>query len=159
MWWKKRKLEKKAAYEEATSLWHDFTVALIDTHNPYFTERCTEISRRIIALGKVFGAVHWKDVPLTIVPSHYEITYARGGIKFPRVRWNRVNEVQCALNKMRASVFIDTPTTIRDFEMFTADMNEDTINAMNMIQLEGTGEHDFSNVHVNRTDTGRHHIA
>lgn len=157
---RKRKAQLKVAYEEATSLWHDYAIALHDTDNISFTERCTNISHRIITMGKVFGPVHWKDVPLSVVVTHYEATYGRGNVDFPRVDWRRVNEVQRALLDLHASILTPTPTTITDYELITAagDTRGDYTAVMEIIRLEGLDD-DHHNVHDDMRNTGRHHIA
>lgn len=159
MKWKK-KAQLKAAYEEASALWHDYAIALHDTNSITFTERCVNISHRIIALGKVFGAVHWRDVPISVIVTHYESTYGRGNIKFPRVDWGRVNEVQRALQNLNASILTPSPTTITDFELISAadDSRGDYTAVMEIIRLEGFDDAD-ANVHDDLGNTGRHHIA
>ena len=156
---RKRKQQLKVAYEEAASLWHDYTIALHDTHNVSFTERCTNLSHRIIAMGKIFGPVHWSDVPLSIVVTHYEATYGRGNIRFPRVNWRRVNEVQRALIDLQASIITPSPLTITDYELIAnTDTRGDYTAVMDVIQLEGTYDAN-DNVHNDLGNSGRHHIA
>lgn len=153
---RKRKQQLKVAYEEATALWHDYAIALHDAHNISFTERCTNISHRIITMGKVFGSVHWHDVPLTIVVTHYESTYGRGNVGFPAVNWGRVNEVQRAISELSISVISPSPLTITDYELTVGiDSSHDTAS---MIVLEGVPDVDYD-AYDDMGNTGRHHIA
>lgn len=156
---KNKKLQAQVAYEEATSLWHDYAIALCDVENIEFTERCTRLSHRIIVMAKAFGPVHWRDIPLNILVTHYEATYGRGNIGFPKVDWNQVNIVARAVQDLRTPVFVPKPTTVADYELITAarDSDQDYADMMNTISLEYHNDVDDATRHLGTT--GRHHIA
>lgn len=155
-----KKQQLKVVYEEATSLWHDYAIALHDMQHEFMTERCMNLSHRIIALGQAFGAVHWKDVPLSIVVTHYESTYVRGNINFPAINWRRVNEVRRAIMDLNVPVVTHSPLTVTDYELLTTAPNPrgDFTAVMDVIQLEGTYD-DTLDVRNDHSNTGRHHIA
>lgn len=131
------KRAQKVIYQEAASLWHDYAIALKNYESDDYAERCREISHRIIVLGELIGPVHWRDVPISIITSHYEILYLRGNIPFKPIRWRQVNEVQRAMQRRGLSIVMPTPTTINDFVLIE-DPRSDFTAIMDVIQ----GDHD-----------------
>lgn len=131
------KRARKVMYQEAASLWHDYAIALKNYESPDYAERCRELSHRIIILGELIGPVHWRDVPVSILTSHYEILYLRGNISFQSIRWGQVNEVQRAMQRRGLSIVLPTPVTINDF-ILMEDPRGDFTAIMDIIQ----GEHD-----------------